>query len=83
MKNKLGLINDIPNDEKLIFKFLNWMEKNKVDYTNTFLYLMNSKNNNDGHYKSKDFQNIYTEWKNRIGKNKCSEKEVMKNNGFK
>ena len=50
MKNKLGLINDIPNDEKLIFKFLNWMEKNRVDYTNTFLYLMNSQNNNDAHY---------------------------------
>ena len=67
MKNKLGLINDIPNDEKLIFKFLNWMEKNRVDYTNTFLYLMNSQNNNNDHYKSKDFQNIYSEWKNRIG----------------
>ena len=78
MKNKLGLINDIPNDEKLIFKFLNWMEKNRVDYTNTFLYLMNSQNNNNDHYKSKDFQNIYAEWKNRIGKNKCSEKEVIK-----
>ena len=78
MKNKLGLINDIPNDEKLIFKFLNWMEKNRVDYTNTFLYLMNSQNNNNDHYKSKDFQNIYSEWKNRIGKNKCSEKEVIK-----
>ena len=78
MKNKLGLINDIPNDEKLIFKLLNWMENNRVDYTNTFLYLMNSKNNNDAHYKSKDFQDIYVEWKNRIGKNKCSEKEVIK-----
>ncbi len=78
MKNKLGLINDIPNDEKLIFKFLNWMENNRVDYTNTFLYLMNSQNNNDAHYKSKDFQNIYAEWKNRIEKNKCSEKEVIK-----
>ena len=78
MKNKLGLINDIPNDEKLIFKFLNWMEKNRVDYTNTFLYLMNSQNNNNPHYKSKDFQDIYAEWKNRIGKNKCSEKEVIK-----
>ena len=78
MKNKLGLINDIPNDEKLIFKFLNWMEKNRVDYTNTFLYLMNSQNNNNDYYKSKDFQNIYAEWKNRIGKNKCSEKEVIK-----
>ncbi len=78
MKNKLGLINDIPNDEKLIFKFLNWMENNRVDYTNTFLYLMNSQNNNDAHYKSKTFQNIYAEWKNRIRKNKCSEKEVIK-----
>ena len=78
MKNKLGLINDIPNDEKLIFKFLNWMEKNRVDYTNTFLYLMNSQNNNNDHYKSKDFQDIYAEWKNRIGKNKCSEKEIIK-----
>ena len=78
MKNKLGLINDIPNDEKLIFKFLNWMEKNRVDYTNTFLYLMNSQNNNNPHYKLKDFQDIYAEWKNRIGKNQCSEKEVKK-----
>ena len=78
MKNKLGLINDIQNDEKLIFKFLNWMEKNRVDYTNTFLYLMNSQNNDNPHYKSKDFQDIYAEWKNRIGKNKCSEKEVIK-----
>ena len=59
MKNKLGLFGEDKSDKQLISDLLNWMEKNKADYTNTFCNLMSI--NSDEIYKKNDFIN----WKNR------------------
>ena len=40
MNGKLGLLEKKDGDKKIISDLLNWMENNKADYTNTFLYLL-------------------------------------------
>ncbi len=66
MRDKLGLFGDDKNDKVLIDDLLNWMEKNKADYTNTFCYLMNIKTNNYEIYNNKDYFNWSSRWKKRI-----------------
>jgi len=70
MKNKIGLTNNYPEDEKLINKILSWMEKNKSDYTNTFRYLMDNNFSNEDIYKDESFLSLQNEWIRRIQKNK-------------
>ena len=45
------------------------MEKNSVDYTNTFCHLISEKKTNDPIYNSIEFNNWYKNWKNRIKRN--------------
>ena len=81
MRDKLGLYGNDINDKKLINNLLNWMEKNKADYTNTFCYLMNVKIN-DQIYKDEYFIKWCKEWHNRIFKDDGSKEkslELMKN----
>ena len=65
MRDKLGLFGDEMNDKVLIDDLLNWMEKNKADYTNTFCYLMNIKTNNNEIYNNKDFISWSNRWQKR------------------
>ena len=55
MRKKLGFIGNDENDDKLIKDLLNWMENNKADYTNTFLYLTENDFRKVKVYESKDF----------------------------
>ena len=83
MKNKLGFIGNFPKDEIFIKKILSWMEENKADYTNTFIFLMNPSFSEEDIYKNKSFIDLYEEWKIRINKNKVSKKthlNIMKIN---
>ena len=41
MRNKLGLLQPEDSDHNLIDEFLQWMQQNKADYTNTFIHLTN------------------------------------------
>ena len=66
MRDKLGLFGNDKNDKVLIDDLLNWMEKNKADYTNTFCYLMNIKTNNTEIYNNKDFIDWSNRWQKRI-----------------
>ena len=77
MRDKLGLYGNDKNDKKLINDLLNWMEKNKADYTNTFCYLMNIKIN-DQIYKDEYFVKWYNEWQKRISKNNNSKEKSLK-----
>ena len=70
MKKKLGFTNNYPHDEKLIKKILSWMEKNKSDYTNTFVYLIDNNFSKNKIYKDESFLNLIKEWEARIKKNK-------------
>ena len=78
MRDKLGLFGDNENDKKLINDLLNWMEKNKADYTNTFCYLMNIKIGNNNLYNDKDFINWSKNWQKRISINNNSKDKSLK-----
>ena len=71
MKKKLGLITDEPEDAVLIKELLDAMEKNKLDYTNTFRELMNENITNEN---LKDF---FSKWTIRIDKQNRDKQEVM------
>ncbi|MEY4147924.1 MAG: hypothetical protein RL652_354, partial [Pseudomonadota bacterium] len=71
MKKKLGLITDEADDVILIQELLDTMEKNNLDYTNTFRNLMNNKINNE------TLKNFHAKWKIRIDKQNRSHEEVL------
>jgi len=71
MKKKLGLITDEVDDVILIQELLDTMEKNKLDFTNTFRDLMNDKVNNETLKIFKD------KWKIRIDKQNRGHEEVL------
>ena len=72
MKKKLGLITDEADDVILIQELLDTMEKNNLDYTNTFRDLMNENITNEN---LKDF---YSKWKIRVDKQNRDKQEVLK-----
>ena len=76
MKNKLGLFGEDNKDKKLITDLLNWMERNKADYTNTFCNLMDI--NSDEIYKNNDFINWKNEWKKRSELNNSTKDKQFK-----
>jgi len=80
MRDKLGWFGEDISDKKLINDLFNWMEKNKVDYTNTFCHLMGVKIN-DNEYKNDNFLEWSNKWKKRSGLNNSSKEkqiELMK-----
>ena len=82
MRDKLGLFGEDKNDRKLIDDLLNWMEKHKIDYTNTFCHLMEIKID-DSTYKEEAFITWFEEWKKRSKLNNSSKEkqiELMKKN---
>jgi uncharacterized protein YdiU (UPF0061 family) len=82
MRDKLGLFGEDKNDRKLIDDLLNWMEKHKIDYTNTFCHLMEIKID-DNTYKEEAFITWFEEWKKRSKLNNSSKEkqiELMKKN---
>ena len=66
MSAKLGLLEKKDGDQKIILDLLNWMENNKADYTNTFLYLLEDDFKNNKIYEKEAFIKWYKKWKNRI-----------------
>ena len=76
MKSKLGLVGDNKDDLKLINSLLNWMEKNKADYTNTFCFLMGI-SVDDKAYKDKSFEEWLKSWKNRSSLNNSGKEKQL------
>ena len=82
MRNKLGLFGEEKKDKNLINDLLEWMKKNKADYTNTFCYLMNEISE-EKIYKGKEFLKWLEIWKNRSLLNNSSKEknlQLMKKN---
>ena len=82
MRDKLGLFGEDKNDRQLIDDLLNWMEKYKIDYTNTFCHLMEIKID-ENTYKDESFITWFDEWKKRSKLNNSSKEkqiELMKKN---
>ena len=83
MRNKLGLLGTDEKDKYLILDLLTWMHQNKVDYTNTFCFLMNFKNQENNIYEDNNFSNWKKRWERRSLKNDSTKKkciELMRNN---
>ena len=72
MRNKLGIFEINEKDKSLILDLLTWMHEKKVDYTNTFCYLMDSKSIKDKNYEDQNFLLWKKRWKERILINKGS-----------
>jgi len=66
MRDKLGLYGQDKEDKNLIIELLDWMQKNKVDYTNTFVFLMNKKIKDSEVYNDKDFDLWKIKWVKRL-----------------
>ena len=69
MCKKIGLIGEEKEDEKLIKDLLEWMHKNKVDYTNTFLSLMNKDIKIENLFQNPYFVEWHKRWDIRLRKN--------------
>tara|TARA_B100001250_G_C19785636_1_gene784002 strand:+ start:325 stop:1785 length:1461 start_codon:yes stop_codon:yes gene_type:complete len=69
MRKKLGLIEEKKEDENLINDLLLFMEKNKVDYTNTFFSLTEKDLIDNDLLKQKEFYNWHQKWKKRQSEN--------------
>jgi len=66
MRDKLGLYSEDKEDKNLIIELLNWMQKNKVDYTNTFVFLMNETIEDSTDYDNTDFNLWKIKWMKRL-----------------
>jgi len=60
MHRKLG-IQDSVSSEKLIGQFYRFMDKNKADYTNTFLELMDPQSIDEEIYQTEEFKDLRSE----------------------
>ena len=78
MRDKLGLFGNDINDQILIMELLNWMNKNKADYTNTFCFLMNENFYNNKIYDDENFLNWKKKWENRIKINNSSHEKYLR-----
>ena len=78
MRDKLGLFGEDINDQILIMELITWMHKNKVDYTNTFCFLMNEKFYDNEIYKDANFLIWKEKWKDRLKLNNNSQEKYLK-----
>lgn len=78
MRAKLGLSGWHKDDEKLISDFLNWMDKNQADYTNTFRDLGMAVFSEKNYYKNKEFKSWKVRWIARQQKNKTNNEAVLR-----
>jgi len=78
MRKKLGLLGENVKDEKLIIDLLDWMHKNKADYTNTFCFLMNQNFQDEKIYDSQNFLDWKNQWFDRLKINTNSREESLK-----
>ena len=66
MRDKLGLFGQDQKDQVLIIDLLTWMHKNKVDYTNTFCFLMDENFQHNKIYDDENFLTWKERWKERL-----------------
>ena len=78
MRDKLGLFGEDSKDQVLILDLLTWMHKNKVDYTNTFCFLMNEKIPDTKIYTNDDFIVWKKKWEERLKKNNNTQEKYLK-----
>jgi len=78
MRDKLGLFGVDEKDKYLILDLLTWMHQEKMDYTNTFCYLMNFEIANKENFKKDDFENWKKRWQERLKVNNNTPEKYLK-----
>ena len=67
MRKKLGLQTAEVEDVELIRSLLDWMERSRADFTNTFRDLSSEEQPASDRYRDPDFQAWYARWNHRLG----------------
>ncbi|MDB6173160.1 MAG: hypothetical protein JWL59_2471 [Chthoniobacteraceae bacterium] len=67
MRRKLGLLTEEPGDAALIKTLLEWMQKSKADFTNTFASLSNEARIEDAWRNDTGFSLWHEQWQARLG----------------
>ncbi|WP_017753944.1 protein adenylyltransferase SelO [Calidifontibacillus oryziterrae] len=78
MRAKLGLFNEEKEDESLMDELLTLMEKNRADYTNTFLALTFDRYKNMDLFVTKEYAEWQLRWQARLKRQKKSTEAVKK-----
>ena len=65
---KLGLQTDEAGDAELVQSLLDWMEKSRADFTNTFRDLSSEEPPAGDRYEDPDFRAWYARWQERLGR---------------
>ena len=68
MRKKLGLQTDEAGDVELIQSLLDWMQKSRADFTNTFRDLSSEEPPAGDRYQDPDFQAWYSRWQLRLSR---------------
>ncbi|WP_414150906.1 YdiU family protein [Acetobacterium carbinolicum] len=77
MRLKLGIVNEEPDDERLVADLLGLMKEYQADYTNTFVDLTLEKTQSSELYESDAFKAWLDRWKGRL------ERPAQTNQGIK
>ena len=83
MRAKLGLSGGEPEDELLIRDLLQWMEKNRADFTNTFRALTLGLTEDSSLVQSPEFVRWQERWQARLGRQQSTEdavRQLMRSN---
>ena len=78
MRDKLGLFGIEDKDKFLILDLLTWMHQKKLDYTNTFCYLMHSEIEKNENFEDNDFKNWKKRWQERLKINNNTPEKYIK-----
>ncbi|MGO1580659.1 MAG: protein adenylyltransferase SelO [Peptoniphilaceae bacterium] len=78
MSKKLGIFEYNSKDAELIKGLLDFMEENKLDYTNTFLDLTFNDFSKNNLYNLDQFKQWYKKWKYRLEKQNKSDEEILR-----
>jgi uncharacterized protein YdiU (UPF0061 family) len=66
MRRKLGLQTDEADDVELVHSLLDWMQKSRADFTNTFRDLSSEEPPAGDRYRDPDFQTWFLRWHLRL-----------------
>jgi uncharacterized protein YdiU (UPF0061 family) len=68
MRNKLGLRTEEAGDRMLVQELLDWMEKSRADFTNTFRDLSADAPPEGERFQDPNFRDWYARWQERLGR---------------
>lgn len=78
MRLKLGIVNEEPQDERLIADLLGLMKQYQADYTNTFVDLTLEKTQSTDLYESDAFKAWLDRWKARLERQEQTDQGIKK-----